>query len=493
VQGAGTWYLALVQGKSILLYESIRPLDKSDARTWAFVKEFYTPTQAKAVSFCFSESPDPDEVVRNSYISGTTSSSKRQLTARRSVKSSSYSSVFRSQSSLSIFVSLGKKAVLIRASDGNVKEIELYPVLRRFNTDGGDPHAASSDVGHNLASKSSIGHGAHARKGSEMHDVVTAASKEQWVGLERITAQVVLRCKPSPRSGETVQGVHMEEPTPALVDDEDDWDSDDGNDVSTGVVGGGARGVTLRDLPATTNVTSMLRRPHRQAHVPSYTIFAGLAALSKGTETQILPLPLPRDVFQPRPLHVVHWSALPTGVTASARVVGLERDLSSATVPVDSLGRSGVRVGAHSPTSASMSPTARYQAPKSNIVILHVIVSLLATLPSRLEMKRVRIRLPVRMPFSFRRDSELELEPISAPASHFDDEGNGPPLAASGDNTNAVEAHQELEYLCGLALPTQFDQLAGLKPWEAAGDGGAWAFDWRGANDFRLFYVGTQL
>jgi len=133
----------------------------------------------------------------------------------------------------------------------------------------------------------------------------------------------------------------------------------------------------------------------------------------------------------------------------------------------------------------------------SNVVILHILVSVLACLPSKIEMKRIKVRLPIRTPFMFRRDSELELEPIVTPNSASGTPNRTPNLVGNGEddfvvNRENVEAQQELEYLCGMLIPTHYDQMS-LKPWEAGGDGGAWAFDWRGANDFRVFYCGVQI
>lgn len=484
LRNSGTWYLALAHAKSILLYESVRPISKGDSRSWAFLKEFYTPTAPKGMAFCFSVSPENDDQARNSISSGPGNSSiKRQLASQRSVKSSSYSSVFRAHPSLNLFVSLGKKAVIIRASDGNVKEMEMLPLASK----GHDPESLSStsEPGNQLSNKSSLGH-SHSRKASEMFES-QSSSKEYWVGLERVTAQVAIRCKhhgsvPVGEVGASNNTAHDDDDD----DDDDEWDSD-------GPATPGERGVTLRDTSAgLTGRAALLRRQQqRRPQVPAHTISAGLTILSKGTQTQVLPSPLPRDVFQPRPYESVQWSATPTAVTASARVIGLERDLSSGAVSIDSLGRANQK-------RASMMSEYSLPGGSSNIVILHILVSILASLPSKVEMKRIKVRLPIRTPFMFRRDSELELEPIATPSSSTGTPSRTPNLAAeSGEDNFAgnhenVEGQQELEYLCGMLVPTHYDQVS-LKPWEAGGDGGAWAFDWRGANDFRVFYCGVQI
>ncbi|PWN38387.1 uncharacterized protein FA14DRAFT_159980 [Meira miltonrushii] len=484
LRNSGTWYLALAHAKSILLYESVRPISKGDSRSWAFLKEFYTPSAPKGMAFCFSASPENDDQARNSMSSGPGNSSiKRQLASQRSVKSSSYSSVFRAHPSLNLFVSLGKKAVMIRASDGNVKEMEMLPIAGK----GHDPEALSptSESGNQPSNKSSLGH-SHSRKASEMFES-QSSSKEYWVGLERVTAQVAIRCKhhgpvPVGEAGVSSNAANDDDDD----DDDDEWDSD-------GPATPGERGVTLRDTSTgLTGRAALLRRQQqRRPQVPAHTISAGLTILSKGTQTQVLASPLPRDVFQPRPYESVQWSATPTAVTASARVIGLERDLSSGAVSIDSLGRANQK-------RASMMSEYSLPGGSSNVVILHILVSILASLPSKVEMKRIKVKLPIRTPFMFRRDSELELEPIVTPSSASNTPNRTPNLAAeSGEDDFAghsenVEAQQELEYLCGMLVPTHYDQIS-LKPWEAGGDGGAWAFDWRGANDFRVFYCGVQI
>lgn len=492
LHGSGTWYLALAHAKTILLYESVKPNSRNDSRSWAFLKEFYTPTAPKGMTFCFSTSSENDDQTRASLSSsiGANSSIKRQLVAQRSVKSSSYSSVFRAYPSLNLFVSLGRKAVMIRASDGNVKEVEMLPTTagKGFELDAISP---TSDSGHQLGAKSSLGH-SHSRKASDMFDS-QISSKEQWIGLERVNAQVAIRCKHHGAvHGDEVGVTNDNARHDDDEEDDDEWESD-------GPTTPGERGVTLQDTSTSlSGRAALLRRQqqqqqHRRPQLPAHTISASLAILSKGTNTHILPSPLPKDVFQPRPLEAVQWSATPTAVTASARVIGLERDLSSGAVSIDSLGK------AKQKRASMMSEYTSMGLPggSSNTVILHILVSILACLPSKIEMKKIKVRLPIRTPFMFRRDSELELEPIVSSASLTGLQSMRSSGPVNGEDEfpghhESAEGQQELEYLCGMLVPTHYDQMA-LKPWEAGGDGGAWAFDWRGANDFRVFYCGVQV
>lgn len=558
-----TWYLALAQSKSILLFESLRPVAKDAPRSWNFLKELYTPLHPKGMSFCFSEATEADDKERRSNGSHASSSLGRNASVRRgsptrlpqaAVRSSAYSSVFRDHTSLHLFVSFGKKAVLIRASDGNVTEIGTPATSQHANMSTGaseTEHGSTSRMGINDApppsSKSSQGHGhLHSHSLSRRSMTLDALEgghnpREVWVGLERVHAKVVVKCLPSASQIDEFARHHYDDD-----DDDDDWDSDDAITPDQG-------GVTLRDASGARR-TSLLQR-RRQPHSPSHTVYASLAVLSRGTESHIFTSPVPRDLTLARALGTISWSAVPTAVHTSARVVGLERGLSSGPVPIDALGTGQKRqtslldsnlagAGTNIPSANSSARTPHTSKPSrtSNDIILHVRVAALAFLPSRLELKHLHVRLPVKLPFTFARDSELELEPVSvgvsaAPAenmrssnSQSDQSATSTSAASStgvgveddGTSDDAQDAvpdcEQELEYLCGMLIGVSQEGPA-LRPREAADDGGAWAFDWRGANvsclsigpigygessfakrltnlcslqDFRIFYVGAH-
>lgn len=146
------------------------------------------------------------------------------------------------------------------------------------------------------------------------------------------------------------------------------------------------------------------------------------------------------------------------------------------------------------PTSAL---GARPELP-AKTVVLHVSLTALAFLPSRVEMKRVTVRCDVKLPFSLARDSELSLRP--APGSPQDAVGPQPvldPAVRSSLAKSATSVELEHEYLCGMlvvaphtcgAAPTTTGAPA-WRPPEAHGDGGAWAFDWRGGDVSGFVYV----
>lgn len=119
---------------------------------------------------------------------------------------------------------------------------------------------------------------------------------------------------------------------------------------------------------------------------------------------------------------------------------------------------------------------------------MHVGVTALAFLPSKIETKHVSFKMDVPVDFDLRWNAELEL----VPQAH--------------STRQAPSADIELEYLCGslitlppvdldaraagaeAAVPTEQDR--GLEG--HYGDGGVIAFDWRGAEDYRIFSVGTR-
>lgn len=476
-----TWYLALVQSKSILLFESTSPSARGAARSWNFVKEFYTPMQPRGVSFCFSDSTDVDG---NDHKSTTSTSTRRSSMRRsamnmhKSVNFSSYSSVFRTNATLHLFVSLGKKAVIIRASDGYVREVDPQPPAQSWSTDSDaghiGKHASASESSAPASKASSHGH-SHSRWSLTMDMLDATNPKDAWTGLETVNAQVAIRCIPSGLMNEENQGDDDD-------DDDDEWDSDEN-------AGTAHPGITLRDTSAGVPRSSLLRRP-RKIQIPTHTVLAGVYILSHGFVSQILPSPLSRDTFHSRPLCSIQWPSVPTAVTATARVIGLERGLSSGPVSIDSLNRSRQQHGSLSDTS------------KTNEVILHLRIAVLAFLPSRIELRRVRVRVPVRLPFAYTRDTELELE--SAGASDLlsatavvsqkdNDVRHGAGSEAHDDDASVhdeleSDQSQELEYLCGMLCATSHEGKD-TKPWEAAGDGGAWAFDWRGANVSQVFVI----
>lgn len=477
---AGTWYLSLVTSKSIYLYEAPRPTSPAESRMWVFVKEYYTPQSPKGIAFIFSEASEVDlsrqsstTPLRKQNSHTTSHNSTLGSPQHQQVKSSRYSSVFRSHADLTLFVSFGKRAVLIRASDASVKEVEW--------TDSEAHSTASSDLGHGIFHQQSLSN-SHKRRslsadlwgGSDV-----GHSNQQWIGAEKVTSKVIIRCKHhSPLElGASAQGNNHAAPTSRFDDGDDDDDDFEEEGQPYGL------GVTLQDPPASQgHFHSILRRDTILSTPttvePAHTLYAKLALLSRGCSTFLFPLPLSWDLQQQRPLGKFTWSDTPTAVMAWSTVVGLERDLSSGPISVSSLRSS------------------RKEEQGDNMVQLHVKVTAVAFLPSRIELKRRRIKIQVKVPFIFNRDSELVLEAIVKGEDQQRDDLADKLLAGDDEESEEVAEttffNQELEYLCGLLCVTPKGHDV-AKPWEAGGEEGAWGFDWRGAKDFRLFYVSARI
>lgn len=483
----GTWYLALATTKSIYLYEAPRPTNPGESRMWVFVKEYYTPMTPRGVAFTYSEANEADEPTRAPTPSRRHHHSQQSLlqtTHQHQVKSSPYSSVFRSHSDLTLFVSFGRRAVLIRAGDASVKEVEMNV------SDGEALGSVSSDAGHGKLHQQSLAN-THKRRSLSadlMGGIETGLGAGQWIGAEKITSQVIIRCKHhSPLDAPSLAATSSDQrgPVSRFDDGEDDDDDDDDGVAYDGL------GVTLEDVPlplrsSTSHTSQLLSRESAVAPAatiePAHVLHARVALLTKGINSYLFPLPLSWDLLQQRPLGVYAWSDTPTAVMAWSKVIGLERDLSSGPISISSLGSSRKKA-----------------AEVGNAVTLHVTVTAVAFLSSKIELKRKRIKVQIKVPFVFNRDSELELEPLAKEEEMDDrlrDKAGAEEEDIEEESEVAAEAaaavEQELEYLCGLlSVAPEGHDVA--KPWEAGSDAGAWAFDWRGANDFRLFFVSARV
>ncbi|UZJ51661.1 hypothetical protein CBS101457_000981 [Exobasidium rhododendri] len=485
--GRGTWYMALACPRSIYLYEAVRPTNAGEVRSWIFIKEYCTPVPPKGISFIYSEAAGSAKGMQNrqhqkphrrqQLLSTSPPSSIPQESSHHQVNSSPYSSVFRSDADLTLFVSFGKTAVLIRASDSGVKEVDLFPLERNIHD------ATSSDTDHHKSHHHSHT-GSQSKRRSLSVELLSGdgiTSKEQWIGVEKVTSQVLIRCKhhtPLRTSVTDVSDV-SQQGLPRFEDgeDDDDVDSDDHYD---------GQGVTLQDIPSPLQSRILDPSPGQGVHgnpsrvstsvEPAHVLVANIAIVSKGNTSLLYPLPLPWNSPQQRLLGSFQWSETPTAVTAWSKVIGLERDFSSGGISINSLG-----------SSSKINKKVEVQ----NMLMLHVRVTAVAFLPSRVERKKLLVKVQIKVPFSFNRDSELELESMTTEREQqFGDDGY-----EDEDEEKAEEAelnHLELEYLCGmLNVAPRGNQT--IKPWEAAGDGGIWGFDWRGADDFRLFYVSARV
>ncbi|SNX82769.1 uncharacterized protein MEPE_01475 [Melanopsichium pennsylvanicum] len=308
-----------------------------------------------------------------------------------------------------------------------------------------------------------------------------------------------------------------------------------------------------------------LKTPHRSFSLPpAELVSARLAFASRGAFTHVMQLPLAADLAQAAPLAVMQWSDTPNAVSGWARVLGVERSSFRGNTPSSQLKQSSTTLtSSDPPNSFEDIRSAQSNARRRNSrLILHVGVTCVAFLPSRIESRKASIRVPVTVDFDLSLDSELELIPLAQGRDYSRANGTAAGLQSStqirpiasgevGDDSTSVgdgwramteeqsfaypsiatpnersmtapsAINQELEYLCAplltlhpidldphscgsqsLVLP--FPQRQGQRgqgeeePISAAhalfpdlaGDAGVVAFDWRGADDFRIFTVG---
>jgi hypothetical protein len=480
----GTWYLALATTKSIYRYEASRPSNVGESRTWVFIKEYIAPLPPRGIAFTYTEATETSDETNQAAASSRKHHHSQQsllqsVQQQHQVKSSPYSSVFRSHSDLTLFVSFGKRAILIRAGDASVREVEKN--LLDAEVFG----SASSDAGHGKTSS------VNAHKRRSLSAELLGGSESgfgpgQWIGAEKVTSEVIIRCKHHgmlDRTSLASSSANRAGPVSRFDGEDDDDDDDDDEPVYNGL------GVTLEDVPLPLRSTSRASQllssesavtPAPTTTEPAHTLQARIALLTKGVNSHLFALPLSWDLHQQRPLGVFTWSDVPSAVMAWSKVIGLERDLSSGPISISSLGASRKKAAAE----------------VGNAVTLHVNMTAVAFLSSRIELKRKRIKVVVKVPFVFNRDSELELEPIAKEDER--DEVVARFIAEEKEEETetttevVVSAEEDLEYLCGLLSVTP-KGYEFAKPWEAGSDAGAWAFDWRGANDYRLFFVSAQV
>lgn len=596
-KGAGTWYLALATSKTVLLYEAVPPKGDS-ARSWTFIKELYAPFAPKAMSFlAASTTTDLGSAGLGSASASTklsvgstdapltaTSAKHGKRTASPPMTNLGYSSILKPQhgrgtagptawarADLSLLLSFGRRAVIIRLSDSNVRELDLMPMPPPGTPSGSLGRTAGAGLSftdaepfaatHRSASSSSHSH--HRSSSLDYSKDLNASTKQNWVGVHPVEARIILRQKAvrapvrgdtstsssTPMSGptpaawssaaqtDTRPGLHPTEsgrPSSSLInsrqhsrekdlprapapqglsfparpfgedgrivmDDSSSSElSDDEHlgfpvqDVSralalsdTELVAVSASGLGTATSPARRGISSGTSSPTGQV------LTANVVLLSRGKTTQVLPLPLPADLAHPRPLGVLHWSDAPTAVTAFGRIVGVERASSTGAMTTTSLG-----------AAASRSRDGHHHAgfqPQS--IVLRMSLTALAFLSSRVEMKRTTLRVEVPLSTAFASDAELELRPCHSPDA---DPDSGPvvdPIARPSLANPTVSTEAELEYRCGMLLATPANGGApanttgpvSFSPPGAAGDAGAFAFDWRGGNDYRVFYVGAEV
>ncbi len=309
--------------------------------------------------------------------------------------------------------------------------------------------------------------------------------------------------------------------------------SDDSDDFDDGLVHVDQRGVAakyqLSDLGPSPRSSSRSagpqttsEHPQRSSSLPTIEIVsAKLALASRGSLTHVLRLPLPANLADANPIAVLQWSDTPNAVSGWSRVLGIER---ASTIGATTLGK-----------------LEQANTRKNNSLVLHVGVTCVAFLPSRIESRKVSFKITVEVDFDLLPDSELELIPLS-PDTGYDRMNGGHAQAPETETGQGLDStkdtarfayptvltaghqpadlsygssaiSQELEYLCAPLLtvnPIDLDlhscgahslvlpltKAPGQQPIarpifpDLAGDAAIVAFDWRGADDFRIFTVG---
>ncbi|EST06045.2 hypothetical protein PSEUBRA_003902 [Kalmanozyma brasiliensis GHG001] len=346
-----------------------------------------------------------------------------------------------------------------------------------------------------------------------------------------------------------------------------DSDSDDGDDGLERVDKlGHAAKYHLTDpgpwpLPRTSDRPAAMRTasatPTRSLSLPPMdALTAKLALASRGGLTHVLRLPIVANVADTNPLAVMQWSDTPNAVSGWARVLGVERASTKGATTLGQLKQTGTAFlapEAQGPPGDSRAGKANSAAAaaetrrKNNSLVLHIGVTCVAFLASRIESRKVSFKMPLEADFDLLPESELELIPLSPDTGYLRANGSlvqateieapeaandespggeatgsamftypavhtvGPASAGHSSETSAIS--QELEYLCAPLLtlnpidldlhscgaqslvlplshaPGQESAANAMLP-DLAGDAGIIAFDWRGADDFRIFTVG---
>lgn len=236
-------------------------------------------------------------------------------------------------------------------------------------------------------------------------------------------------------------------------------------------------------------------------------VSAKMAIASKANFTHVLALPLVAAESSV-PLAVMQWSNTPNAVSGWARVLGVERASSTGAMPLNHLKPAGLQ------SSFSERPSGSQGGRRDEQLVLHVGVTCVAFLASRVESRKVSFKLPVSVGFRLSAQTELELAPVSDLAYsrvHVETESGHPSVSleagsypGAGTSVRADSLGQELEYLCGPLLtlpPADLDarscgahEVAPAAPHalvpDGTGDATVVAFDWRGADDFRMFTLG---
>lgn len=270
-KGRGTWYLALATSKTIMLYEAQPPKKEdysngtgnSSNRSFRFLRELYAPFPPNAISFVTantSEEPTPIASVTSSIVSSSSSISTTTLggggrtggigNAKLTVGTPSGPLLTKPAGSkhgkhvsgtssaigkgvlapqyaggsaaplgwkgadLSLFVSFGKRAVMIRVSDSNVREIELMAPSQAMSLDPSlAPPSNSTSATSRDRPNSSVETLANplqpqpsSKRPKSFDGIGERSVKSLWVGLSTIEARVNFRQKKGEEVEEELEG-----------------------------------------------------------------------------------------------------------------------------------------------------------------------------------------------------------------------------------------------------------------------------------------------
>ncbi|KAJ1019420.1 hypothetical protein NDA16_004537 [Ustilago loliicola] len=263
-KASGTWYLAITYARTVMVYEAAVPRHGT-TRAWSFVKELYAPFPIKAATF--APAAVDDEVLpftslssvpvnagptklRVASANGPLSTSKKASFNREhgSVNGSSCLSGASSptktprisaaptswhKADLCLLLSFGRRAVLVRLRDSDVRELELRPLAQliaapelpdigpatqlslqpqhrkgstdpQIRVDRSRPASMLSESGL-LTDGQIAGTPGHSRNGSVEHKLRDAildkrSNKHNWVGFSSIEAQVFVRQWSNPQA-----------------------------------------------------------------------------------------------------------------------------------------------------------------------------------------------------------------------------------------------------------------------------------------------------
>ena len=256
-KASGTWYLAITYARTVMVYEAAVPRHGT-TRAWSFVKELYAPFLIKAVTFAPAAVDDqlhpfaslsslpvnagptklrvatadgPLSISKKAPSNRETSSmngSARMIGASSPTKTTPVSAAPTSwhKADLCLLLSFGRRAVLVRLRDSDVRELELKPLAQLIAASDASDSGSTTQLSLQPQSRRSFadpqsrinrsrpasmlsesdppsdalpaGAPTHSRSGSVEHKLREAildkrSNKHNWIGFSTIEAQVLVR------------------------------------------------------------------------------------------------------------------------------------------------------------------------------------------------------------------------------------------------------------------------------------------------------------